>query len=72
LVFLSTLPVILPFLFISRATLALRLSTLAAIIMLFLTGWTYGKYAGRRPWRVGLLMVLIGVVLVALTIALGG
>jgi hypothetical protein len=72
LVFLSTLPVVLPFLFISRAGLALRLSNLAAIIMLFLTGWIYGTYAGRRPWRVGLWMVVIGVAMVALTIVLGG
>jgi len=72
LVFLSTFPVALPFLFIRRAGLALRISNLVAIIMLFLTGWAYGAYAGRRPWRVGLWMVLIGVAMVALTIALGG
>jgi VIT family protein len=72
LVFLSTFPVVLPFFFISRAGLALRFSNLVAIIMLFLTGWAYGKYAGHRPWRIGLWMVLIGVAMVALTIALGG
>ena len=32
----------------------------------------YGKFAGGRPWRVGAVMVVIGVSLVALTIALGG
>jgi VIT1/CCC1 family predicted Fe2+/Mn2+ transporter len=62
----------LPFLFLSQARLALRISNLAAILMLFLTGWTYGKYAGYRPWRVGLWMVMIGLAMVALTIALGG
>jgi hypothetical protein len=72
LVFLSTFPVVLPFLFLSQARLALRISNLAAILMLFLTGWTYGKYAGYRPWRVGLWMVMIGLAMVALTIALGG
>jgi len=72
LVFLSTFPVVLPFLFISRAGLALRLSNLVAIIMLFLTGYAYGKYAGYRPLRVGFWMVVIGVAMVALTIALGG
>lgn len=72
LVFLSTFPVVLPFLFLSRPGLALRVSNLAALIMLFLTGWAYGKYAGYRPWRVGLWMVLVGIALVALTIVLGG
>lgn len=72
LVFLSTFPVVLPFLFFSRARLALRVSNAAAIVMLFLTGWAYGKYAGYRPWHVGSVMVVIGLALVALTIALGG
>ena len=72
LVFLSTFPVVLPFLFISRPGLALRVSNLVAIVMLFLTGYAYGSYAGRRPLRVGLWMVLIGVGMVALTVALGG
>jgi VIT1/CCC1 family predicted Fe2+/Mn2+ transporter len=72
LVFLSTFPVVLPFLFFSQGRLALRVSNLAALIMLFLTGWTYGKYAGYRPWHVGSWMVVIGLCMVALTIALGG
>ena len=72
LVFLSTLPVVLPFLFFSRVALALRISNLVAVIMLFLTGYAYGKFAGGRPWKVGLLMVVVGVAMVGLTIALGG
>ena len=73
LVFLSTFPVVLPFLFLRNARLALRMSNLVAIVMLFLTGWAYGKYAGyRRPWHVGSFMVVIGVCMVGLTIALGG
>jgi VIT1/CCC1 family predicted Fe2+/Mn2+ transporter len=72
LVFLSTFPVVLPFLLIRQPGLALRVSNLAAIILLFLTGYAYGKYAGRRPLRVGLWMVVIGLGLVGLTIALGG
>ena len=72
LVFLSTLPVVLPFVFMSQPAHSLRVSNAIAIIMLFLTGWTYGKFAGGRTWRVGLVMVVIGLCLVALTIALGG
>ena len=72
LVFLSTLPVVFPFLFIRKAGLALRVSNLVGIIMLFLTGYAYGRYAGTRPWRDGLWMVLVGLAMVALTIAFGG
>lgn len=72
LVFSSTLPVVLPFLFIRRAGLALRVSNLVAIIMLFLTGYAYGRYAGIRPVRVGFRMVLVGLAMVGLTIAFGG
>jgi len=72
LVFFSTFPVVLPFLFIRKAGLALRVSNLVAIIMLFLTGYAYGKYAGTRPWRDGFWMVLLGLAMVGLTMAFGG
>jgi VIT1/CCC1 family predicted Fe2+/Mn2+ transporter len=72
LVFFSTLPVVLPFLFVSSLGKALRLSNLVAVVMLFLTGWTYGKYAGYRPWHVGAWMVVVGLAMVGLAIALGG
>lgn len=72
LVFLSTLPVVLPFLFISRVGLALRVSNLCGLILLFVTGYAYGKYAGGTPWRSGIWMVLVGLVMVGLTITLGG
>ncbi len=72
LVFLSTLPVVLPFVFMRHPVRALRVSNLIAVIMLFLTGLAYGKHAGYRSWHVGLLMVVVGVAMVALTIVLGG
>jgi hypothetical protein len=72
LVFLSTFPVVLPFLFMSHPTRALRVSNLIAVVMLFFVGQAYGKYAGYRRWQVGVVMVLIGLIMVGLTIALGG
>ena len=72
LVFLATLPVALPFAFIHDAHRALRLSNGIALAMLFLGGYYLGGHAGRHPWRTGLLMLAIGVVLVWATIALGG
>jgi hypothetical protein len=72
LVFLSTFPVAIPFLLMSDATRALRISNAIAIVLLFLGGYELAKYSGSRPWRLGLAMVAIGAVLVGLTIALGG
>jgi VIT1/CCC1 family predicted Fe2+/Mn2+ transporter len=72
LVFLSTLPVIVPFIFMQEARLALRISNGIAIAMLFATGSMLAGYAGMRRVPTGLAMVAIGSVLVALTIALGG
>ena len=71
-VFLSTFPVVIPFIFMHNAGLALRLSNGIAILMLFLTGYAYGKCVERRPWLMGISMVVLGSVLVGLTIALGG
>ena len=71
-VFLSTFPVAAPFLFITNTRLALRVSNGIALLMMFLTGYAFGRYAHYRPWRMGLWMVLIGVVLVAITVYLGG
>jgi len=72
LVFLSTFPVVLPFVFLADAERALRLSNGVAIAMMFVGGVGLGRYAGFRPFRTGLVMVALGAVLVAITIALGG
>jgi hypothetical protein len=72
LVFLSTFPVVIPFIFMQNAGLALRISNGIAIGMLFLTGYAYGKCVGHRPWLTGVSMIVLGGVLVGLTMALGG
>jgi VIT1/CCC1 family predicted Fe2+/Mn2+ transporter len=72
LVFLSTFPVVIPFMLIDDAGRALRVSNVVAISMLFWGGYALGRYASWRPWRTGGAMAAVGVVLVAITIALGG
>lgn len=72
LVFLSTFPVVIPFLFIHEVFPAMRVSNAVALAMLYLTGHAFGRVIGQRPWLTGLAMVGIGAVLVAVTIALGG
>ena len=72
LVFLSTFPIVIPFLLIDDARLALRVSNVVAIAMLFLCGYAYGRLAGLWPWAMGFAMIAAGGMLVGLTIALGG
>lgn len=72
LVFLCTFPVVIPFIFMHGAGQALRVSNSIAITMLFLTGYAFGRLAGHRPWMWGIAMVGLGIILVGLTIALGG
>jgi len=72
LVFSSTFPVIVPLIVVRHAQLALALSNAVAVSMLFFLGLSLGRYAGRPGWRIGLGMVLVGLILVGLTIALGG
>ena len=53
LVFLSTFPVVTPFLFFKDAKLALRASNGVAIALLFMCGYALGGYAGRSRWLAG-------------------
>jgi VIT1/CCC1 family predicted Fe2+/Mn2+ transporter len=72
LVFVSTFPVVVPFMFIRDARLALHVSNVIAITLLFGCGYMLAHYAGLRRIRSGLAMVAIGAALVALMVALGG
>jgi VIT1/CCC1 family predicted Fe2+/Mn2+ transporter len=72
LVFLSTFPVVLPFVLIDDVVRAKRVSAAVAIALLFVCGYTWGKHAGLRPGFVGVAMVVIGVAIEAAIIALGG
>jgi hypothetical protein len=72
LVFFGTFPVVIPFMFIHDALPSLRVSNAIAAVLLFVTGYAYGRMTGRQPWVMGISMILLGLVLVAMTIALGG
>lgn len=72
LVFLSTFPVVVPFILMNDARLALRTSNAVAVAMLMIGGYSLGHYSGMRPWLVGASMAALGALLVGITIALGG
>jgi hypothetical protein len=43
-----------------------------AVALLFVCGFAFGRVVGYRPIPTGLVMVFLGVIIVAFTIALGG
>jgi VIT1/CCC1 family predicted Fe2+/Mn2+ transporter len=72
LIFISTFPVVVPFVLIHDPNVALRVSNLIAIVMMFLCGWSVAKYVGFNKWLMSFAMVSIGILLVGVTIVLGG
>lgn len=72
LVVLATFPIVVPFIFVSHAATAMRLSNLLAVCTLFCCGHALGPHSFGRPWAYGLAMTAIGAVLVVIIVALGG
>jgi VIT1/CCC1 family predicted Fe2+/Mn2+ transporter len=71
-VFATTFPVAIPFVVMSRAHVALRVSNAIAVFMLFVCGYAFGRVTHVGGWLMGTVMVVLGMALVALTMALGG
>lgn len=72
LVFACSFPAVLPFLFLDDPRLALRVSNAILLALLFYVGWRAARHTLARPWLAGLTFLLVGVLLVALAIPLGG
>lgn len=72
LVFISALPAVIPFLLFSDRIVALRVSNLLLLGMLFFVGYRVGKVAHSRPWVVGSVVLVAGLIMVGTVIALGG
>lgn len=68
----ATAPVALPFLLHTDARLALRISNGVALAVLFLGGVGLGRYAETGPIRTGVVALGLGLVMVAVILALGG
>ena len=71
-VFSCTLPVAVPFMLLHDKAMALRLSNLVGLVALFICGYRWGGLAGTNRLWTGTVMLLLGGVLVAITVALGG
>ena len=67
-----SVPAVLPFLFLDDPRLALRVSNGILLALLFVVGWRAARVTLARPWLAGLVFMLVGFLLVALAIPLGG
>jgi lipoprotein signal peptidase len=65
-------PVVVRFIFVSNARRALRISNGIALVLLFLGGYSFGRFTNSMPWRAGLSVVIFGIAVVAIAILLGG
>ncbi|ANL84507.1 VIT1/CCC1 transporter family protein [Rhizobium phaseoli] len=68
----TAIPAVLPFFLLEEAHLALRVSNLFLIMLLFVSGYAWAKFSGGRPLQAGMTMTCLGLLLVAIAIALGG
>jgi hypothetical protein len=70
---IAVLPSLTPLVLLrSDYELAIRLSNVISFIVLFYAGYRWGKYSGSNPWKTGLLLLVIGMILVLIAIPLGG
>ena len=72
LVVVATFPLVVPFLLLEQTQLAVRLSNLIGLAVLFVAGWMLARYAGAKPWQGAVALTVTGALLILAIIALGG
>jgi hypothetical protein len=72
LVIAATIPAAVPFMLMRDAHRALRVSNGLLLGLLFLVGFSWGRYANVNRWVAGTVFLTLGVILVGVAIALGG
>lgn len=68
----TAIPLIIPFIIFNDLMLAIRVSFIIGLGMLFSIGYLWGKYASRNKIRSGIAMMIIGSIIVGITLILGG
>ncbi len=71
-VFLATIPVLVPFLVVQDVWWATRLSNATGLVLLFGLGSVWARFTGSNPLGTGFGVAAVGILLVGVTIALGG
>jgi VIT family len=72
LVSLTAVPGLIPLAVMSDVGMALRLSNGLQVVLLFYVGYKWSYYSGSNPWRGAAMIGVMGVVLVLVSVALGG
>jgi VIT1/CCC1 family predicted Fe2+/Mn2+ transporter len=71
-ILLSTLPVVAPYLIFKDPERAVRISNAVALLQLFLLGLWWGRMVRVGSLKIGIGLTAVGMLLVGITIALGG
>lgn len=70
---IAVIPSLAPFLLLRHNYhLAISISTIVSLVVLFLAGFRWGKYTGASPWKTGLLLASVAIALVLIAALLGG
>jgi hypothetical protein len=68
----TAVPGAVPILLLDDGAVALHLANALQLCLLFAVGYHWARYVGANPWRTGLTIVCLCIVLVVVSIALGG
>jgi len=68
----TAVPGLVPFLVLDDSHMALRVSNAVLISLLFLVGYWWAHYTDARPFKVAMIVLLLGVAMVLVAVVLGG
>lgn len=70
---IAVIPSVIPlFLLRHDYDLAIRISIVVSFIVLFVSGYRWGKYTGANPWKTGFMIMSVAVGIILIAIPLGG
>jgi len=72
LVSLTAVPGLIPLAVMSDLGMALRLANGLQVVLLFYVGYKWSHYSGSNPWRGAAMIGVMGIVLVLISVTLGG
>lgn len=68
----AVLPSLLPLPLLDDITLAIHISNVVSLIVIFATGYSWGNHTGTSPWKTGLLLASVCLAMVLIAALLGG
>ncbi len=66
------LPSLMPLLLLENTALAIRISNIISVFVIFGTGYSWGKHTDTNPWKTGLILASVCLSLVLMAILIGG